>query len=111
MTTNAALKALRFIEGESTATNPEISDRTMELVNLGLDYFRVFADPANGQQEIERVLCFITDVIDRPDEGEELFLEYVSPDPAKGREIIEKLGTDATLGDLDAAIKNGTISR
>jgi hypothetical protein len=37
---------------------------------------------------------------------------YAATDPglAKGKEIVSKLGPDATFGDLDEAIKNGTIS-
>ena len=67
-------------------------DGTMDSLNATLDFLeKVQADPANIMNAK---------------------LEYFAAigDNSKGREIVDKLGPDATFGDLDKAIKDGTIS-
>jgi hypothetical protein len=93
----------------TTTTNSEdfiIPDRTMKLVNEVLDDFR---EGGRGEDPINKALVFLLAVADSPDDATDAYLAYFAGDPVKGREIIEKLGVDATFGDLDAAMKNGTI--
>ena len=92
-------------------TNPEFSDRTIELVDAALTHFQHHANENDAENEIWKIINFITNIAIDQNNGTDLFLEYVSEDPIKGREILEKLGTDATFGDLDEAIKNGTITQ
>jgi hypothetical protein len=95
----------------TTTTNATLTDETIQLVDDALNHFRENADPNNAEAEIWHIVEFVTNIVQHPEDGASLFLEYVSPDPVKGREIVDKLGVYATFGDLDAAIKNGTIKQ
>jgi hypothetical protein len=90
----------------TTPTNqPGATDETMRLVNEVLEDFR------NGpcRSAIDRLVAFLAAVNENPQDATDAYLEYFAPDPANGREIIEKLGNNATFGDLAEAVKNGSI--
>jgi hypothetical protein len=93
----------------NTPITAPLTDETMQLVEDALNHFHENADPNNAEAEIWRVVEFVTAIVENPEDGPSLFLEYVSPDPVQGRQIIERLGVDATFADLDSAIENGTI--
>jgi hypothetical protein len=95
----------------TTNTNPEISDATIRIIDSALTHFQENADENNAEAEIRKIIEFISNVIDHPEDGADLYFEYVLPDPVQGRRIIERLGVDATFGQLADAIANGTISR
>jgi hypothetical protein len=91
------------------STNHEdfvIPGQTMKYVNLVLDDFR---EGGRGEDPIDKAIEFLLAVAANPEDATDAYMEYFAPDPAKGREIIEKLGVEATFADLDVAMKNGTI--
>jgi hypothetical protein len=94
----------------STATNNNgdiiIPDQTMKYVNLVLDDFR---EGGRGEDPLDKAIQFLLAAAANPEDATDAYLEYFADDPVKGREIISKLGVDATFGDLDAAMRNGTI--
>jgi hypothetical protein len=89
-----------------TTTNAT-TNTTLQLVH------DVVSDFKNGpaKEEVERFVTFLNAAIDSPECVHDAYLTYYAGSPEKGLEIIKKLGTNATFGDLDAAIKNGTIQQ
>jgi hypothetical protein len=93
----------------TTSTTDTTNPKTLEMVR---EVSKAFAN-GPAKVEVQRFAKFLNAVLDNPDEVPpvEAFLEYFQPDPAKGREIIEKLGVNATLADLKAALADGTVTQ
>jgi hypothetical protein len=56
------------------------------------DAIQAFVEGPPTDEAAHKLVNFVIAVTGNPDDVESLFLEYVSDDPAKGREIISKLG-------------------
>jgi hypothetical protein len=93
----------------SEAEDLEIKATVAKIAQYLSDALDVFLEGPPTDEAAHKIVNFVSTVIDSPEDVESLFLEFMAEDPAKGREIISKLGTDATFADLDSAMKNGTI--
>jgi hypothetical protein len=93
---------------DTTTTNTTtVSEKTLQLVR------DVIADFKNGpaKKEVERFVTFLNAAIDSPECVHDAYLTYYAGSPEKGLEIIKKLGTNATFGDLAEAVKKGIIQQ
>ena len=96
----------------STATitiNEATVDAIAEQMRTVVNHYRDETD--RTEADTNRMLDYLEKALVSPADATDAYFEYFAVDPTKGREIIEKLGPDVTLGDLDKAIKDGAISK
>lgn len=93
----------------TTTNNVPLSDEAMKFIVPVLEHYQ----KTNPQDEAARnkLRTFLHAAAEvHPAPPTDAYLEYFT-DAEKGKEVISKLGTNATFGDLDAAIKNGTMTQ
>lgn len=92
----------------TTATNhPTITDAQLKFMNPVFDDYQ---QSDYSEESSERLRTFLHAALRaHPEPPIDAYLTYFAGDPAKGREILERLGPDATFSDLADAVKNGTI--